>query len=438
MRKNFEDWSLKEHEPFIIQLDSESKSSTHIAAKLVELYNIEGKIDNIARSIRNFLQYLREESDEVKNTSFEKDSVTWDERDDAASFIAVTRKVIHTKEQAIELAEVDLDVWQVERFLLNSWGVTNGKGEYFTNYQVKLWFKRRKQSERELESILTKKIAESASKSLKKHIVKRRSLSVEPNITDLHLGRFAFDEKSLSHIWSLEEAKHHYNEAIDSSFAQIELSEIAEFVLPVGNDMIQIDSSNNMTTRGTPQMNTEFWQTLFEYSYHMTKDVIERLSKIAPVKVLMIAGNHDYDSTFSLGVALQAYFRTNENVEVVNKGMLRTYHRFGANLTGFNHGDVKQPMRLHAAMTKDVPELYGDTKFHSYHIGHLHKNSKKTIFDFVEKDEYYGLDIEICPSMTPTDAWHYKNLYIGNLRRSKTFVNHITEGRIAEFYYNVK
>jgi len=422
---------LKDHEPFILQLASENKSSTHIAARLVELYDIKVKVESLSRYIRDFLKKQRDLEAEAGNKR------TWSETEETAELTAVTRRVIHTKEQAIEVAEVDLSIWEVERFIVNSWGVTNGAGEYYTNYQVKLFLRRIKETTEDISSRLCKKIAQSSSKSLSRHIIKKQELSIEPNITDLHLGRFAFDEKTMSHTWSLEDAAFHYNQAIDSTLDQIDTKNIAEIVLPTGNDLIQIDSSNNTTTRGTEQMNREFWQTLFEYSFHMTKNAIERLSKLAPVKVLMIAGNHDFDSTFSLGVALAAYFRNNKNVEVVNKGLLRTYHRFGDNLTGFNHGDVRAPMRLHAAMTKDVPELYGATRFHSYHVGHLHKNSKKTIFDFVEKDEYFGLDVEICPSMTPTDAWHYKNLYIGNLRRSKTFVNHRTEGKIAEFYYNI-
>lgn len=48
---------------------------------------------------------------------------------------------LQSEEEAIEYFNIDLDKWEVDRFVVNSWDV-NMKGARKTNYQVKLWLKR--------------------------------------------------------------------------------------------------------------------------------------------------------------------------------------------------------------------------------------------------------------------------------------------------------
>jgi len=57
MRKNFENWQHKEHEPLILSLSEENKSSLQIAKKLKKLYGIELKPNSFARLIRAFLTW---------------------------------------------------------------------------------------------------------------------------------------------------------------------------------------------------------------------------------------------------------------------------------------------------------------------------------------------------------------------------------------------
>ena len=92
--------------------------------------------------------------DEADNTHHENaksvnnnEQTTWDEGSDKATYTYKGIKVIKTLEDALEVADVDLNVWEVDRWLKNSWDVTSkgddGKPQTSTNHQVKIWFKRR-------------------------------------------------------------------------------------------------------------------------------------------------------------------------------------------------------------------------------------------------------------------------------------------------------
>lgn len=62
-------------------------------------------------------------------------------------------KPIKTLEEAIKAGDVDTEVWDVDRWVWNSWGVTafhNGQPIQKTNYQVKMWLKRKEKTLEEM------------------------------------------------------------------------------------------------------------------------------------------------------------------------------------------------------------------------------------------------------------------------------------------------
>lgn len=267
--------------------------------------------------------------------------------------------------------------------------------------------------------------------------VSGRNLSLEIMITDHHLGKVGFDPETMEFNWTLPQAAEQYNKAIDHILSQVDVSRLAEIVLPVGNDLLNVDNSSNQTRRGTPQMAGDFWHNVFRFGKQLVIASIEKLSLVAPVKVYMVKGNHDEDSVFSLGEVIQAYFENNPNVDVTNHPVKRNYHRFGANMLGMAHGHEFNMAKAMQTMVTDEPLMFGETTFRCFHLGHLHQNKITKVMNISMKEEHFGVDVEICPSMSPTDAWHYQNAYIGNIRRTKAFLRHFSEGLIQEIYYNV-
>jgi hypothetical protein len=102
-----------------------------------------------------------------------------------------------------------------------------------------------------------------------------------------------------------------------------------------------------------------------------------------------------------------------------------------------NRKDLIKKSDIFKTMTLDEPELFARCKYKAFQVGHLHKNKINKVIDLEFKDEIHGIDVEICPSLSPVDQWHHENLYIGNIRRSKGFVRHKEHGLIKELYYNL-
>ena len=81
---------------------------------------------------------------------FETTEVENDKDEDKGTSVITTRSLdVKTIEDALRIAEVDRDVWEVERSKVNSWEVTIGKRstgtgqpETYTNFQVTVWLRR--------------------------------------------------------------------------------------------------------------------------------------------------------------------------------------------------------------------------------------------------------------------------------------------------------
>lgn len=340
--------------------------------------------------------------------------------------------------------KIDTTVWEVERAVTNYWEqgakiTVDGKVLVAKTplYQLKLTWRRKNQNIEKAKAILSEQITLPDFSSITKIDTNGKTLSVQPMIVDLHLGKVGFNPDTMAFNWTLQEAAGHYKRAIEFFLSRLDLDEVAEFVLPIGNDYLNVDNSSNQTRRGTPQMAGDFWQQVFRFGKNLQIAVIERLAVIAPVKVYVVPGNHDEDSAFAMGEVLDAYFSAHPNVTVDNTPIKRKYHEFGANMLGMSHGHEFKMSKAMQTMATDEPLMFGRTKFRSFHFGHLHQSRINKVIDLAYKEEHFGIDVEICPSLSPTDEYHYKNAYIGNLRRCKCFVRHRDAGLEREIYYNL-
>lgn len=123
----------------IVAMNEDGDSSRKIARYLIKTYSLNDGVESLARNIRRYLKAIGSNS---QTGSKQKES--WDEKENNALFITNTDKPVKTKAQAIKISGVDMAVWEVERWVWNSWGMTNAEGNSYTNYQVKLWFVKRK------------------------------------------------------------------------------------------------------------------------------------------------------------------------------------------------------------------------------------------------------------------------------------------------------
>jgi len=257
---------------------------------------------------------------------------------------------------------------------------------------------------------------------------------LEIMLPDHHFGKIAYGYAQES--WTLAEAREAWEAAIASHLSRLAGRKVSRIVLPVGNDLLHTNSDMNTTKKGTPMEVSDIFSNLYAFVRDVVTASIVSLAELAPVTVVMVGGNHDEDGVYRLGEYLEGRFHGSESVQVDNRPYRRKHNRFGANLLTHMHGEKINFKDVHNSISNDQPQLFATCKYRYAKIGHLHKSKSATVVQ-PERDEYQGTEIEICPSLCPTDKWHFDNLYTGNQRRSKAYLYGLEAGKVEEFYFNL-
>lgn len=258
--------------------------------------------------------------------------------------------------------------------------------------------------------------------------------ALEVMLTDHHFGKIPFGYKPED--WSLETAKKEYLGAVEYHLSKAPAG-VDTLILPIGNDLLHINSNTGSTKKGTPMEYRENYHRMYQFVRDVVAGSVIGLSERFNIKVIVVPGNHDEDACYRLGDYLQGLFAGSSRVTVNNTGHDRKYFAWGDSLILYTHGEKVKPEKLHDAFSVDVPLLNSQARYRYAHIGHLHKNMKQETWRRTVKDEYLGTEVEICPSLSPTDNWHFDNMYTGNQRRSKSFLYATAGGKVAEWYYAI-
>lgn len=253
------------------------------------------------------------------------------------------------------------------------------------------------------------------------------------SIPDLHLGKLAHS-KETGEDYDLREAICRYDAAVDYLLSKVNLNQIDRFLFPVGNDMINIDGESGLTTAGTPQDVDSRFNKLLYTARDLLIKTIDKLQQIAPVDVIIVAGNHDQQSMFTIGMVLEAWYRTAHNVRIQNSSKPRKYYQYYNSGFQFTHGDEEKQNDLGLIFATEQKVLWGNTDYHYCQLGHFHKGKK---IQYVEVDEFQGFQIQILPSLSGTDYWHSRKGY-SSLKRAKGFLYSQTSGCDGEFTYTFK
>lgn len=118
----------------------------------------------------------------------------WQEKDTSATWSYNGTDTIHTLADALAYSKVDLETWEVERHIFNSWEVTmkNNAGEPVkqVNVQVKVWFKKRVDAGIDWQQVFSKVRAHAKPTKTKK--VPGNGVAVV-GTADFHFGAYVDD-----------------------------------------------------------------------------------------------------------------------------------------------------------------------------------------------------------------------------------------------------
>lgn len=351
---------------------------------------------------------------------------------------------IKTLDKALKIAKVNLSIWCVERYVINSWEVTLGatdkeKAQTVTNFQVKVWLKRITPELCAAEEILERLRTASPvfpkwpRKDRVKKALPRREL--ELSLLDPHLGLRCYAPEA-SEAWSPEIARKVIHQMLD---ALLRLSKpyapFERIIFPFGNDFMHTDYVYQTTTTGTRQPEADAWKHVLVLAEELMIEMVERMKQVAPLKILVIPGNHAMHAEISLGRILKAYYHNDANVEVDASMAPYKFHHFGVNLIGFEHGhSVKNSLRLASLMANECRlKGWSEARFCEWHLGDQHRKGSAKPSTFEEQ----GVSVEYLPGLVPPNEWHKIHAYNWQKRAGMGFIWDHAAGPIARLQVNI-
>jgi len=351
---------------------------------------------------------------------------------------------IVTEEQLLLIYNISLDDWEVEKKVINTWEVgaktPDGTLAVTPLFQIKIWLKSKKPI-RTLDDIRLefkedlKLLSPSIAPIKYPTPVTGDPKLLELNIFDLHFGKICWSEET-GQEYNLQVAAETFRACIDYFINTAQVYSIERILFPIGNDFFNSDRSSpyNSTTKGTPQEEDARWQKTFRTGRQLLVEAVNRLQNLAPVDIVMVPGNHDFERNFYLGDSLEGWFYNNKNVTVNNSPNPRKYYRYNNVLLGFTHGNEEKVTDLPIIMAQENPADWCVTKHREFHIGHWHQ--KKEI-KYKSTEEYQGVMVKYMSSLSGTDSWHHKKGYISSKKSAEALIWDRKKGLTANLYYNI-
>ncbi len=354
---------------------------------------------------------------------------------------------ITTLEQALDVANVDLTQWKVDRYTIGSWQVTlklkeptgrkDGKGhEIYVNkpktvtmYKIQVWLVKLHNMEWvEAIRILIDDIPKL--KTPKKNYDLNGNYLLEVALMDVHFGMLAWD-KEVGHDYDVDIAEDLFLHAVQDLLSKSVGYKPSKILFPFGNDFLHIDDPTNQTPMNRNLLDAD--SRLIKIYQKAKKSVIKAINycrEVAPVHVTWVPGNHDPNVSYYMCDVLSEVFANDEDVTVDKSPKWRKYYPFGKCLIAYTHG-VEEPLRdLPSIVATEEPVLWGNSKYREIHIGHKHK---KMQMHWVNVDTMPGTVIRMIPSIACEDAWHYRKGYIKAYHAAEAYLWDSSHGVIGQF-----
>lgn len=355
---------------------------------------------------------------------------------------------ITTLEQALEVADVDMTQWKVDRFTIGSWQVTlkvktptgkqDAKGNEIyvdepktvTMYKIQVWLVKLHNMEW-VDAIRTLIDEVPKIKTPKKNYESTDTdYLLEIALMDVHFGMLAWD-KEVGHDYDVDIAEELYLQAVRDLLSKAKGFNISRIVFPFGNDFLHIDDPTNLTPQNRNPLDVDSRLIkIYEKAKMAVVKAVNYCRAIAPVDIVWVPGNHDPNVSFYLCDVIDHIFADDDDVFVNKSPKWRKYYPWGDCLIAYTHG-VEEPLRdLPSIVATEEPILWGNSKYREIHIGHKHK---KMQMHWVNVDTMPGTVIRMIPSIAGTDAWHYRKGYIKSYHAAESYLWDANHGVIGQF-----
>lgn len=358
-------------------------------------------------------------------------------------------KEIKTVEQLLADQNIDMDIWRIVSQTINGWEVTGKKskgqdaggkwqGETLwktTNTQIKVKLERRApESIQKSIQELIKNVKPIATCRPPRRAKSGRHMA-EVALYDHHFGKLCWGQET-GHNYDLNIAELEFQTAVDELLAKVDGFNVERIVLPIGNDFFHSNDFHSQTANLTQVESVDDrFSKVFRIGCRASQYAIERCLAIAPVDVIFVPGNHDRHTAWFMVEWLAALFHKNKHVSIDNGPRERKYVTYGPALIGYTHGEVIPHNNLPTLMATEQPALWASHPSRHWRLGHLHK--RKEVRHTVS-DMFNGVEVRIFPSLSGTDAFHYKHGYVGTPRMAEVHLWSETTGPSGYFISHAK
>jgi hypothetical protein len=194
-------------------------------------------------------------------------------------------------------------------------------------------------------------------------------------------------------------------------------------------DLLHADDPTNRTAKSGHALDVDtrhskVRQTALLFLIFCVEKAKERHGKVI---IRILPGNHDEVTAGAISLALWAWFREDDRVEVDIDPSRFWWWRFGSNLLGATHGDMAKMKDLPMIMAATRPEDWGATKYRAIFTGHIHHQSAM---------EIGGVIVESFQTTAAKDVWHSSMGYRAG-RSMQAIVLHSERGEVGRHRVNV-
>lgn len=212
---------------------------------------------------------------------------------------------------------------------------------------------------------------------------------------------------------------------------------VGKALIVIGGDWFHSDTRHNRTERGDNPLDVDTRQgKVWDVATKALVDSVSIAGKYARhVDIVVIPGNHDWESSYHFGRLLAAWYRQDPRVTVIHGPTSRHYYQHGSVLLGFAHGHLLKMHNLAGLMADEVPDKWAATRTRAWHLGHIH-HTKRLSYMSAASDR--SVEVEYLETTTSPDAWHTEQGFVGSPRRGISFTWSATSGLVARNYVNAK
>ena len=235
-------------------------------------------------------------------------------------------------------------------------------------------------------------------------------VAYEISLPDIHYGK-------LTEL-TVEAAEEQFMNTVQNLVDKAKGLNIEKFILPIGNDGMNSEGMRFTTTKGTFQHDSIGWRESFHGYCQLMTRAIDYLKAKAPVQIVVVSGNHDFERMFYAGDVIKGWYRNDKNVVVDNSMESRKYVEYGVNMIMYTHGDKEKPSEMPLIMATEQPEMFARCSVREVHCGHLHKEMV---------NEYRGIKVRFIPSICANDDWH-KTMGYSAIRTGQAYIWSKTNG----------